>query len=198
MYKTRNWAFVLYPESAPANWQKMLADLRMKVLVSPLHDKDVDGNGEFKKAHHHGVLIFDGPQTQKRANEIIAPFNGTKSAEYVNSLKGYVRYLAHLDDPDKALYDPEEIMVFGGVDLADLLRPTTADRIQLINEIFEFCNENSLQEFSALVEYARSERRNDWLPVLVDHTHFIDKYLTSRRYSQGRRDLVNKKGTHYE
>ena len=185
MKKTRNWAFVLYPESAPANWQEMLAELRMKVLVSPLHDRDTDENGEIKKAHHHIVIVFDGPQTHKRANEIIIPFGGTKSAKYVNSLKGYVRYLAHLDNPDKVQYDPQEIMTLGSIDLADLLRPTSTDRIQIINDIFGFCKDNSIEEFSALVEYARNERRSDWLPILVDHTYFIDKYLASMRYSQG-------------
>jgi hypothetical protein len=102
--KTRNWAFVVYPESAPDGWMELLADTHIPAFVSPLHDKDIDEDGSLKKPHYHVVLMFDGPTTQKRANEIIEPFCGTKSAEYVKSLRGYVRYLIHLDNPEKAQY----------------------------------------------------------------------------------------------
>jgi len=40
--KTRYWAFIVYPESAPKNWLSILEDLHMQALVSPLHDKDLD------------------------------------------------------------------------------------------------------------------------------------------------------------
>lgn len=112
--KTRNWAFVVYPESAPERWQGILADTHIPAFISPLHDRDSDENGVLKKAHFHVVIMADGPITKKRADEIIAPFCGTKSAEYIKSLRGYVRYLAHLDNPDKAQYDPTDIVALGG------------------------------------------------------------------------------------
>lgn len=86
--KTRYWAFVVYPESAPKNWLSILEDLHMQALVSPLHDKDLDSEGHPKKPHWHVLLLASGPISQKRANEIIEPFGGTKSAEYVLSLRG--------------------------------------------------------------------------------------------------------------
>ncbi|WP_310604205.1 Rep family protein, partial [Anaerosporobacter sp.] len=104
--KTRNWAFVIYPESAPNNWRAMLSETHLPSLISPLHDLDTNEDGEVKKAHYHVVIMSDGPITQVRANEIIEPFNGTKSAERIMSLKGYVRYLAHLDELDKIQYNP--------------------------------------------------------------------------------------------
>jgi hypothetical protein len=95
----------------------MLADTHIPAFISPLHDRDVDGNGELKKPHHHIEIMMDGPITQKRANEIIEPFCGTKSAEYIHSLRGYTRYLCHLDNPEKAQYDPAEIIALNGADL---------------------------------------------------------------------------------
>lgn len=182
--KSRNWAFCVYPESAPENWREMLSDLHMKALVSPLHNKDVAADGTIKKEHYHVVLVFEGPQTHKRANEIIAPFCGTKSAECVHSLRGYCRYLAHMDSPEKAQYNPDEIIALGGIELADLLKPSSGDRIQIINDMLACCTEYSILEFSDLVEYARKEHLSDWFPVLVDCAYFVSRYLTSFRHAE--------------
>lgn len=38
--KGRDWAFVVYPESAPENWREILDETRMRWIESPLHDKD--------------------------------------------------------------------------------------------------------------------------------------------------------------
>ncbi|MFR2030007.1 MAG: Rep family protein [Collinsella sp.] len=79
--KTRHWAFIVYPESAPKNWLSILEDLHMQALVSPLHDKDQTASRP-KKPHWH-VCRCIWFVSQKRADEIIEPFGGTKSAEYV-------------------------------------------------------------------------------------------------------------------
>ena len=49
--KKRNWAFVLYPESAPEDWRERLQQTGLQCCVSPLHDKDVNDTGGPKKAH---------------------------------------------------------------------------------------------------------------------------------------------------
>lgn len=182
--KTRNWAFVVYPESAPDNWRALLAGMHMPALVSPLHDRDTDECGNIKKPHWHVILMSDGPITQKRASELAEPFNGTKSAERVHSLRGYVRYLAHLDDPDKARYDPGEIEAFGGADLGALLKPDGAGRLEVVGQMIDFCAEYSITEFSDLLRYARKERPQDWFPVLVDSAFLMSRYLTSLRCSE--------------
>jgi hypothetical protein len=182
--KTRNWAFVLYPESAPENWLDMLTDEHMPILVSPLHDKDRAKDGNIKKAHYHIVIMSDGPISQKRANEIIEPYYGTQSAEYVKSLKGYARYLAHLDDPEKFQYDPSEIIALGGADLNELLKPSRSDKYQYIGEMIDYCDDNNVFEFSDLLKYARKERQNDWFPVLVDSAYLMSRYLTSLRFAE--------------
>ena len=187
MEKTRNWSFILYPESAPEGWQGLLADTHMHGFISPLHDRDVDDNGVLKKPHHHIILCADGPITKKRADEIIAPFCGTKSAEYVHSLRGYIRYLAHLDNPEKAQYNPEDIIALGGADLADALKLNLSDfdKYRIIGEILRFCEESEIFELAALTKYAMSER-DDWLPVIVEKSYFMTQFLASLRYSTRR------------
>lgn len=182
--KTRNWAFVVYPESAPEGWQDILADTHIPAFISPLHDRDTDADGVLKKAHYHVVFMYDGPITKKRADLIAAPYCGTKSAEYVKSLRGYVRYLAHLDDPGKAQYDPAEIVALNGADLADALRTnlSDSDKYRIIGEIMRYCEESCTHEFSALVQYAVSERK-EWLPVIVNKAYFVSRFLDSLRYA---------------
>ena len=46
--RTRNWTIVVYPDSAPANWRDIINDIHIEWVESPLHDKDVDANGEYK------------------------------------------------------------------------------------------------------------------------------------------------------
>ena len=54
--KTRSWSFIVYPESAPSNWIDILNDMHIEIIISPLHDKDTDPDGEVKKAHYHVMI----------------------------------------------------------------------------------------------------------------------------------------------
>ena len=59
--RTRNFATVVYPESAPADWMERLDQCHVAALVSPLHDRDTNPSGEPKKPHYHVLLMFESP-----------------------------------------------------------------------------------------------------------------------------------------
>ena len=59
--KKRNWAFLVYPESAPVDWQEILQKTGLQCAISPLHDMDLDPTGEPKKAHYHVIACYSGP-----------------------------------------------------------------------------------------------------------------------------------------
>ena len=69
--RTRGYATIVYPESAPADWKEILADLKIQVLISPLHDQDVNPTGEPKKPHYHIMLIFEGPKAAHRPERLL-------------------------------------------------------------------------------------------------------------------------------
>ena len=46
--RTRNYATVVYPDSAPENWQEILTQHFVPAFISPLHDKDLNPTGETK------------------------------------------------------------------------------------------------------------------------------------------------------
>ena len=113
--RTRNFATVVYPESASGDWMEKLADLKIKAFVSPLHDKDKNPDGEPKKAHYHVILMFDSVKSVEQVKEITDEIGGV-GVEKINSLRGYARYLIHADNPEKAQYEKTDIKQFGGAD----------------------------------------------------------------------------------
>ena len=180
--RTRNYATVVYPESAPKNWQEILSDCFISAFISPLHDKDINPTGEPKKAHFHVVLMFEGPKTVEQAQEIFNKIGGV-GCEKVNSIRGYARYLCHLDNPEKAQYSPEDVRSMCGADYAATIGLVT-DKYKAIKEMMIYCQENNIISYSTLLEYCASERM-DWFSVLCDNgTIVIKEYLKSRAWTQ--------------
>lgn len=179
--RTRNWAFFVYPDSAPGNWRDILNELHVPWVESPLHDKDVDdGTGELKKPHWHIVLMFDNKKSFSQIKEITDSLN-SPIPQKCHSAKGAVRYMLHLDSPDKYQYDRAELKAHGGADLADLLRPTSSSRYELIREMTRHIRAENILHFAALVDYAEEHRPDDWYPLLCDNsTVFIKEYVKSR------------------
>lgn len=64
----RNWCVVLYPDDLPTDWLEKLQSLKVKIVLSPLHDKDFNADGTPKKSHHHAIWMFT---TKKSAVQII-------------------------------------------------------------------------------------------------------------------------------
>ena len=67
--KKRNWAFVLYPESAPADWREQLQKTGLQCAISPLHDKDMNPDNTPKKPHYHVILTYSGPTSYNVVKE---------------------------------------------------------------------------------------------------------------------------------
>lgn len=177
----RNFATVVYPESAPVDWLSALADCLVPAFVSPLHDQDVNPTGEAKKAHFHVLFCFEGVKRVDQVKPLFESFGGV-GCEIVQSLRGYARYLCHLDNPDKHQYNPDDVLCFCGADYASAIGLPT-DRYKLIREMMIFCKDNNIYSYSDLLDFA-AESRFDWFRVLCDSgTIVIKEYLKSRTWS---------------
>src|SRR5699024_8021253 len=109
--RTRNWPIIVYPESAPENWIDILQKEYVKMVVSPLHDKDVNPDDTLKKAHYHVLFMFDGVKSYNQVKSIADSVNAP-IPQIVGSAKGLTRYMLHLDNPDKAQYDSSDLQAF--------------------------------------------------------------------------------------
>lgn len=182
--RTRTWTLVLYPESAPENWRSILDELHIEWVESPLHDSDLNATNEVKKAHWHILLMFGGVKSYEQVRELTEVLN-CPSPQKCHNAKAMVRYMAHLDNPDKYQYKIEDIKPHGGVDLAEMLRPSSSERYSLIKEMIDFVKTNNIVEFQDLMDYAAEQRFDDWFPLLCDNsTIVIANYIKSCRHRQ--------------
>lgn len=173
--RTRNWATVVYPDSAPENWRDVLSELHVPVLISPLHDKDKNPDGSEKKPHWHVLLMFEGPKSLQQVEEIFEKISGV-GHEYVNSIRGYARYLCHLDNPEKAQYDIEKVIQLGGADLFSIINLPT-DKFAAIREMKDFVIANNIVSYADLFDYA-CDNRQDWFRCLCENgTYVMKEYI---------------------
>lgn len=185
--RTRNFATVVYPESAPDDWISILEDEKIPALISPLHDKDRNqkAENELKKAHFHVIVMFTSVKTQEQARAVFEKIGGV-GCEPVQSIRGYARYLCHLDNPDKVQYSQDNIIALCGADYYGLIELVT-DKYKAISEMMNWCVSNSIDELYELIEYARQERM-DWFRVLCDSSTLIMReYLRSARFINAKR-----------
>lgn len=178
--RTRNYATIVYPESAPPNWLDILKEQMIPCFVSPLHNEDVNPDGTAKKAHYHVQAIFDGVKSRQQAVDIFTSFGGV-GCEYVNSVRGYARYLCHLDNPEKHQYQPSDVMALFGADYMSVISLPT-DRYAIIKDMMAYCKANRLYAYCDLMDYA-AEEKADWFNVLCDNgSYVIKEYLKSLRW----------------
>lgn len=179
--RTRNFATVVYPESAPAEWRNILIEQFIPAFISPLHNADINPGGEIKKEHYHVMIMFDGVKTIEQAKAVFDLIGGV-GCEIVQSTRGYARYLCHLDNPEKAQYSQEDVVALCGADYNSVISLVT-DKYKAIKEIIAFCCENEMYKYCDLLEYCMVERP-DWFRTLCDNgTYVVKEYLKSKGWS---------------
>ncbi|MBQ9839095.1 MAG: replication protein [Oscillospiraceae bacterium] len=179
--RTRNWAVVLYPESAPEHWRDIIDDMHIEWVESPLHEYDTNPTGEVKKPHWHVLLMFGGVKSYDQVMEVIKPLN-CPAPQKCHNTKSMVRYFVHLDNPDKFQYSVTDIIGHGGVEISDLLKPSAAERYTMIKEMCLYVAEHNILEFHALMDYAMSEEFDTWFPLLCDNSAYVvNQYIKSNR-----------------
>lgn len=180
--RTRNYATVIYPESAPENWKEILEKQFVPAFISPLHNQDVNPTGERKKEHYHVMIMYEGPKTKEQAQKIFTAIGGV-GCEIVQSVRGYARYLCHLDNPEKAQYKQEDVKALCGADYPGTIG-LVIDKYKAIGEMIDFCKEYNIFSYSDLLEYCRNERF-DWFRVLCDNgTVVMKEYLKSKSWTE--------------
>lgn len=181
----RNFATVVYPESAPDNWQEILSSFHVPAFISPLHDADLNPTGEPKKPHFHVMIMFEGVKTLTQAFEVFGAIGGV-GCEIIQSQRGYARYLCHLDNPEKAQYAQESVRSLCGADYPGTIG-LVLDKYKAIGEMIDYCEEYDIVSYSDLLKYCRSERF-DWFRVLCDNGTVVMKEYLKSRYWTNRKD----------
>lgn len=174
--KGRDWTFIVYPESAPVSWREILNDTHLRWVESPLHDKDINPDGEIKKAHWHILLIYDGPVNIVAVNKITSKINAPVPQK-ISSAKGLVRYMIHLDNPEKFQYSRSDIKGHNGADVASYFELTATNKLMIMKDIIRYIYENEVDNYSDFLMYC-IENKDDWFDVAINsNTIAINKMI---------------------
>ena len=178
--KKRNWTFVLYPESAPEDWREQLQKTGLLCAISPLHDCDVNPDGEVKKAHYHVILCYSGPTSYdvvKRLTDSLSQ----PIPQPLEQVRGMYRYFTHKDNPEKAQYSDDDISTINGFDIRDFVELTGSEIDNIKRSIQSLILELNITEYSVLMDYLLSYDNPDYYSVAASNTLFFNTYLSSRR-----------------
>lgn len=178
--KKRNWAFVLYPESAPSDWRNILQQTGLQCAVSPLHDKDIDPNGEPKKAHYHIILAYSGPTSFNVVKSLCASLN-QPIPQALEQVKGYYRYFTHKDNPDKAQYSEYDIFTINGFNILDYADLTKSEIENIKKRLQNIIRELDIYEYSDFMDYLLDNELHEEYTIASNNTYFFEKYISSRR-----------------
>lgn len=184
--KKREWTFVIYEESAPSDWRDILRQRGIVAAASPLHDRDINADGEPKKPHWHIIVVYDGPTTY---SNVLALSQGELCGtipKVLDSPRGMYTYFTHEDNPEKAQYEKKDIEHFNGFNITDLCMLKSSEIFEIKKKVLEFIDDNDIIEYADLVKSLMLAELKDELQVSMESTFFFDKYITSRRNSYGR------------
>ena len=181
--KKRHWCFVVYPESAPEDWRTQLEQRGIVCAISPLHDKDINPDGTPKKAHWHVIACYDGPTTFNAVKTITDSLN-QPIPQPLDSVKGYYRYLTHMDNPEKHQYDAKDITTINGFDVRDYISLTGSQIIDLKMKIQKLIRDMDIDEYSDLMFYLLDQGLYSEYEVASTQTIFFNALIRSRRHSK--------------
>lgn len=170
---------IIYEESAE-DWREKLIQTKIPTLVSPEHNKDVDAQGNLKKAHRHALFCFGSLKSPAQVREIVNEI-GACGVEICHSPRGMALYLTHKGTLEKAQYSENDILCFNGADYKALVS-TSNDRYQTLMEIFDFCRGHCITNYAMLIQYCR-ENNAEWFKVAVDCCYPVREYLRARTWS---------------
>ena len=178
--KKRNWAFVLYPESAPVDWRDLLQKTGLQCAVSPLHDRDLNPDGEPKKAHFHVIICYSGPTSfnvvKALTDSLCCPI-----PQALEQVRGYYRYFTHKDNPEKFQYQESEISTINGFSIMDFVELSKSEVLSIKRELQSLIRSADILEYSDLMDLLQDSDMIQQYDVASCNTYFFEKYISCRR-----------------
>lgn len=182
------WAFIVYPESAPDNWIDIIRDTHTLGAISPIHDKDENPDHSFKKAHYHVLLKFPTKKSMMQVCSIARKCGFHGAAEAVDNFDGYLRYLIHIDNPEKYQYSIDDIIPLAGLDVKNYFAPSKSRCAEVLNDIWHFIHDHpDIQDWDILMGYAYGNKQ--WEYVLNNLPCYgITKTINARAFRSMRKE----------
>lgn len=193
----RVWMLIFYPDSAPEDWRDEIADLHLPTWVSPLHDSDVwtkadekknpkHKAGQTKKPHYHLVAEYPNPVSAADFLEDFSFLKGPTDVKRARDKTAMLRYLIHLDNPEKAQYRSSDLSVFSGAEIADCFKLGEAQRHKELKAMRRFVSDNGFTSFAEF--HLWCDEHNDIWSNLLDNT---STYVMTMFIQSVKEDIMN-------
>ena len=179
--KKRNWAFILYLDSAPSNWRDILQETGCLFAISPYHDKDINPDGSPKKPHYHVIVCYDGPTSYNVIKRITDSVNAT-IPQPLEQIRGYYRYFTHMDNPEKFQYSSSDITTINGFDINNYIEMSYTEVSTYLLQLQYIIREHHITEYSDLLDMLADSDLKELWDVARNHTILLDRYISSRRF----------------
>ena len=122
-------------------------------------------------------MFFDGKKSYEQIEEITNLINAPIPQAMKNP-KGMVRYLIHLDNPEKYQYKREDIKCHGGADVEQYFELSMSTRNYVLREMMEFIHDSEIDNYDDLIGYCIKHKEWDWMDIAANHnTLAINKLL---------------------
>lgn len=174
--KGRYWSILVFEDNIEKNpnWLEYLLGTHMRFCISPYHDKDLWTEedlrkhperkdivpGKPKKAHYHILFHCDDNMTFKSMKEMTTEL-GLPIPQRVMAPRGLYRYFWHLDNPEKAQYNADDIRHYNGSDPFDYICELSEhEKDQMIFELIQFFRAGRFLKYADFLIAVR-ERFND-------------------------------------
>ena len=137
--------------------------------------------GELKKPHRHVYIEFDYSKPLETAIRDLSPLN-INYLEVINSRRGYLRYLCHLDTPEKTKYDITQVISLGGVDISCLWTQDEAERYEQDGNIYALIRKHRIHSLNALIALLVKLGKRQMYNEVKSHSGYWVQYLRGAYY----------------
>lgn len=153
--------------------------------------------GDPKKPHFHIVLIVKGPMNREDFSSLfldIVWISPTKWQRVIH-LDTITRYLAHMDNPEKAQYSCFDIMGWGGYNLKPLTIQKSDEftKAMAMASVMDYIEENDVIYYHHLVKWAKGLGDYDIFSCVVGRFGTFVAYFRDVRDERAAKEAARKK-----
>lgn len=156
-------------------------------MVDKTVTKRVPQVGDFKKPHRHVYIQLDYSMPLETMLRSVAPLNITY-LEVIKSRRAYLRYLAHLDTPEKAQYRREDVIALGGVDVSCLWSQDDGEKYAQDGKIMDIIKKHRFHSIHRLTSYLASKNYRLMYAEVKAHYGYWQTYMRGGMYVVERMD----------